>query len=311
MTQPRYPIYIISKGRWETRMTAKTMEEMNCDYKIVIEQQEYDNYAAVINPKKILVLPFSNLGLGGIPARNWVWEHSINQGHKKHHILDDNIRYFYWVMRNTKLRVQSTVPFRVLEDYTDRFTNVKMSGFNYRYFAPADTAKLPITHNTRVYSTILLDNSIDQRWRVLEFDGKPAPYNEDTDLSLNILKAGHCTMLFNSFVSGKMTTGIMKGGNTEEVYKYGDKEKFDNRYKFAACLANAHPDVVSVVKKHGRWHHQVDYRPFEKNRLILKPGIEIPRGINNYGLKLVHVNDDQVPQGIIPEDNIKKYLSIR
>lgn len=311
MILPKYPIFILSKGRWESRMTARTLEEMNCPYKIVIEEQEYDNYAAVIDPKKILVLPFSNLGLGGIPARNWIWEYSIAQGDKKHHILDDNVRYFYWVMRNTKLRVQSTVPFRVLEDYTDRFTNVKMSGFNYRYFAPADTAKAPVTFNTRVYSTILLDNSIKERWRVLSFDGKPAPYNEDTDLSLNILKAGHCTMLFNSFVSGKTSTGVMKGGNTQEVYKYGDNEQYDNRYKFAASLAQAHPDVTTVVKKHGRFHHQVDYRPFENNKLILKPGIEIPRGVDNYGLKLVRVNDDQVPQGIVKMDDIQQQLCIR
>lgn len=51
------------------------LEEMNANYRIVIEPQEYDDYASVISPNKILVLPFSNLGLGSIPARNWVWEH--------------------------------------------------------------------------------------------------------------------------------------------------------------------------------------------------------------------------------------------
>jgi hypothetical protein len=37
----------------------------------------------------------------------------------------------------------------------------------------------------------------------------------------------------------------------------------------------------------GRWQHQVDYRPFKKNRLILKEGVEIPEGVNNYGMVLV------------------------
>ena len=59
---PKFPIYIISKGRWETRMTSKALEKMGVPYSIVIEPQEYDNYASVIDPKKILVLPFSNLG---------------------------------------------------------------------------------------------------------------------------------------------------------------------------------------------------------------------------------------------------------
>lgn len=69
---PKYPIYVISKGRWESRLTSKALEQLHVPYHIVIEPQEYDNYAEVIAPEKIYVLPFSNLGQGGIPARNWV-----------------------------------------------------------------------------------------------------------------------------------------------------------------------------------------------------------------------------------------------
>jgi hypothetical protein len=77
---PRYPIYIISKGRWESRQTSKALEKMKVPYRIVVEPQEFDRYAEVIAREKILVLPFSNLGQGSIPARNWVWEHSISEG---------------------------------------------------------------------------------------------------------------------------------------------------------------------------------------------------------------------------------------
>ena len=69
---PKYPVYIISKGRWESRLTAKALEAMRVPYRIVVEPQEYDKYAAVIPERKILRLPFSNLGQGSIPARNWV-----------------------------------------------------------------------------------------------------------------------------------------------------------------------------------------------------------------------------------------------
>lgn len=31
------------------------------------------------------------------------------------------------------------------------------------------------------------------------------------------------------------------------------------------------------------------YRPFRNNRLIRKPGVEIPEGINEYGMKLVKI----------------------
>ena len=84
LMNPEYPMYIISKGRWETRLTSKALERMNVPYHIVVEPQEYELYAAVIDPKKILTLPFSNLGQGSIPARNWVWEHSISVGALKH-----------------------------------------------------------------------------------------------------------------------------------------------------------------------------------------------------------------------------------
>lgn len=105
MKQTKYPIYIISKGRHESRLTAKALEDIGINYRIVIEAQEFDDYASVIDEAKILVLPFSNLGQGSIPARNWVWEHSISEGHKRHWILSpciqhrDNIGLFFYNMR--------------------------------------------------------------------------------------------------------------------------------------------------------------------------------------------------------------------
>ena len=87
----KYPIYIVSKGRWDSRLTAKALERLQISYYIVIEPQEYSNYSAVISSKKILVLPFSNLGKGSIPARNWIWEHARSANFDRHWILDDNI----------------------------------------------------------------------------------------------------------------------------------------------------------------------------------------------------------------------------
>ena len=121
---PKYPVYIISKGRWESRLTSKALEMMRVPYNIVIEPQEYDDYAAVINPEKILTLPFSNLGQGSIPARNWVWEHSIEQGAERHWILDDNLRGFYRWHNNCSVPVETGTTFKVIEDFTDRYENI-------------------------------------------------------------------------------------------------------------------------------------------------------------------------------------------
>ena len=42
---PKYPIYIISKGRWQKRQTSKALEIMKVPYKIVVEPQEYEKYS--------------------------------------------------------------------------------------------------------------------------------------------------------------------------------------------------------------------------------------------------------------------------
>jgi hypothetical protein len=118
----------------------------------------------------------------------------------------------------------------------------------------------------------LIKNDIPYRWR--------GRYNEDTDLSLRVLKDGWCTVLFNAFLAGKVTTMRMTGGNTDELYQD------DGRKKMAEELVEQHPDVAKVVWKFNRWHHQVDYSSFKKNELIRKDNQTIPSGINNYGMVL-------------------------
>jgi len=289
---PKYPIYIISKGRWESRQTSKAFEKLNIPYHIVVEPQEYDNYASVIDPKKILVLPFSNLGKGSIPARNWVWQHSIEQGAKRHWIFDDNILAFYRLNRNKRIYVDSGTIFRCVEEFVDRYENVGMAGFNYMTFAPARQVMPPFRLNTRIYSMILLDNSVEHRWR--------GRYNEDTDLSIRILKSGMCTVLFNAFLGDKTATMTMKGGNTDELYVQNDE--MDGRYLMAKSLQDQHPDIVKITQKWDRWQHHVDYTPFKRNKLVKKQAIVIKEGVDNFGMVLKRVED-------LEEENIPSVIT--
>jgi hypothetical protein len=268
---PRYPVYIISKGRSDSRLTSKALELINVPYHIVIEKQEYGLYAEHIHPSKILVLPFSNLGKGSIPARNWVWCHSLKRGAKRHWIIDDNIYYFCRLNRNTKIRVDSGTIFRCAEDFTDRYENVALSGFNYQWFAPARTKQPAFRVNRRIYSCILVNNHIEHRWR--------GRYNEDTDLSLRVMLDGWCTILFQAFLADKVTTMTMKGGN-EEIYANG-------RLEFVKSLMKQHPYLVTHVNRYGRDHHHVNYDYFRKNKLKLKKNLNILEGINNYGMILI------------------------
>ena len=109
---------------------------------------------------------------------------------------------------------------------------------------------------------MLIQNSIpnlQEKWR--------GTYNEDTDLSLRILKLGYPTLLFNCFLCNKKPTLSCKGGNTSSIYKA------DGLQKKVDSLIEQHPDVVKQTnKKHtdGRSHHNVDYKPFAKNEMKIK-----------------------------------------
>jgi hypothetical protein len=265
---PKYPVYIVSKGRWKSRLTAKALMKRNIPFHIVIEPQEYEQYAAVIPAEKILVLPFSNLGQGSIPARNWIWEHALSTGARRHWILDDNIRSFFVFHRNRFYETKDGVTFRAIEEWVDVHENVVIAGPQYEMFVSRVERVPAITLNTRVYSCILIDNSIPYRWR--------GRYNEDTDLCLRVLKDGYCTALFNIFPAKKAETMSMRGGNTDELYQG------NGRLIMALSLMQQHPDVVDVSFKWGRYQHKVDYSRFANNRPILKAKVNAPR------IKLYH-----------------------
>ena len=274
---PEYPIYILSKGRWESRLTVKTLENKNVPFRVVVEPDEYKEYARVISAQKILTLPdnFSELKQGSIPVRNWIWEHSIKEGWEKHWLIDDNIRDFFRLNLNRRIPVGSGTIFKCAEDFTGRYTNVAFSGFNYSGFAKDRNENIsPYILNTRVYSTTLINNAIPYRWR--------GRYNEDTDICLRALKDGWCTIQFNAFLAEKTTTMRMKGGNTDTIYNTGDERK-----EFAESLSKQHPDVARVVWKFDRWHHQVDYSPFKRNKLKRSAETIVKEGVNNYGMELV------------------------
>lgn len=287
---PKYPIYIVSKGRWETRLTSKALERINVPYYIVVEEHEWDEYARVIGPEKVLVLPLEFLrdydtcddvgkarGKGPGAARNFCWEHSLSMGAIRHWVMDDNIASFNRLNRNLMVKVTSGAIFRAAEDFVDRYHNVAIAGFNYDFFAKAKEPLPAFVMNTRIYSCLLIDNSLPMRWR--------GRYNEDTDLSLRVLKAGQCTVQFNAFLQEKATTQTMKGGNTDEFYaKEGTLPKSE-------MIAKLHPDVAEVVWRFNRWHHHVDYTPFKRNALIRREDVAIPEGNNEYGMVLKDIRE--------------------
>ena len=285
---PRYPIYIVSKGRWKNRLTSKALNVMGIPYKIVVEQDQLPMYQAEVGADRCLVLPqryldeydtCDDLGdsksKGPGAARNFVWDHATELGSKRHWVMDDNLDAFHRLNRNIKRESDTPAIFAAMEDFVDRYENVPVAGPNYYSFVKSSDGVPAFVTNTRIYSCLLIQNDAPYRWR--------GRYNEDTDLSLRVLKDGLCTIQFNAFLQGKVTTQRMKGGNTDEFYALeGTKAK-------SQMLADLHPDVAKVVWRFNRWHHHVDYKPFYRNRLIKREDVVVSEKVNNYGMGLVDV----------------------
>jgi hypothetical protein len=272
---PEYPVFVPTKGRYKTPYTINVLEQLKVPYTAVIEEPEYKQYLAVVKSGKVLVLPHKDKGL--TVTRNWIWDYAEQELKTPYFwTIDDNIRWFYRLHNNMKWRVTSGTFLRVIEDFAERYENLYISGMNYEMFVPRKRKKPPITFNTRIYSNMLIKTDIS--YRNVTF------YNDDTDLCLRVLKGGHCTALFNAFLADKIATMQVKGGMTDYY------EQTQKRREFVEELKAAHPDIVQLVWKFNRWHHQVDYRPFKNNKLIRKPGIKIPDEPNEYGMKLVRID---------------------
>lgn len=241
-----------------------------------------------IDKKKILVLDkkfqedydeYDQKGFykskGSGPARNMAWAHALDNGHKFEWTMDDNIRGFWRFNKNQKIRCTDATFFRCMEDFVDRYENIAMAGPHYLSFFPRKTKwTKPFYLNSRIYSCNLIRTDLPYRWR--------GRYNEDTDLSLRMLKDGWCTILFSAFLQEKMVTQAVKGGNTDEIYKDGTLNK-------SRMIVHMHPDCVKLSWKYGRWHHHADYDRF-KQRPRLKKDTKIESGVNNYGMRVVRLS---------------------
>ena len=281
--QSQYPIYIPTYKRFETSYTARTLEDLKIDknYMMVIrnDKSEIDNYNTCIKNfdlkhAKLLIIPDDfykeqeELGNDySVIPRNYIYKHAIESGFSHHWCLDDNIKGFFRKNKGNVLPFIDTMfPLYFVEEYIKKYANVFQAGIQYRHLSFPMMYRPPIILNNRVYSCILIKHIDGFRWR-----GK---YNEDTDLSIRLLKSGYATMTFQNVLCGKQTTSSVKGGNTDDIYKTED-----GYLKKANAIVEWHPDVTKFAIRYGHPHHFVDYRAFECNDL----------GATNYKMKLPQI----------------------
>jgi len=280
MIKPRFPIYIPSYDRWQKgrHPTMEALDEMEVPYKIVVRAEEYEKYIKVFGKEKVLKCPqkfideyetCDDLGesksKGSGPQRNYGGYHSKEHGYDYHWIMDDNIDGFFLYKDNRQIKLNSGAFFRIMENFVLKYKNIGMAGPQYKLFIPRKAKVAPLIFNTRIYSCNLINNNTPWKWR--------GRYNEDTIFSLDLLKDGYCTVLFNILLQNKTPTQIIKGGNTEILYGKGT-------YTKSQLLKDAHPDVTEVKFKFHRWHHEVDYSIFKQIKLIPQDEDKLPSDIN-------------------------------
>jgi len=281
--QNKYNIFVISKGRWDKRLTSSWLNKYGIKHYLVIEDCEKEKYEKTTkDDEHVTLLSMSpekdNLGKGSIPVRNFVDDYCRKNKEKKYWLMDDNMNGFYMFHKNCRREIRSPVFLRICEEFSDRYSNLYLSGLQYLSFLPEISRNRGLVlKNTRIYSCMLISIKLKDKLDGVLWRGR---YNEDTDLSLRLLKKGYPTILHQQFLTNKQTTMSCKGGNTDSIYQ-GDglQRKVDS-------LIEQHPDVVKQCFKFKKVHHQVDYKPFKDNKLKERKNKQIPKEYNNWGLKI-------------------------
>jgi hypothetical protein len=248
-----FPIYIISKGRAYNPLTAKNFLREGLDFYIAVEPQEYNDYVTAVGEKYVLKLPFSNLGVGSYPARNFCWEHSKLNGFEYHWLFDDNItNWAKWIDGKRKKWNDINTALKFVEVLTEKH-KIDILGFEEPNFV-VKPPKKPFKFNCHVYSAMLIKNNLPYRWRL--------KYNEDVDLCLQVLHNGGTTASCVYYMADKVSTAMkMKGGNQTELYKGNSPIK--NLLK-AKTLEAVWPQYAKTVIRFGRHHHLIDWKIFKK-----------------------------------------------
>jgi len=287
MKQPKYPIYIPSKGRVSNPLTIRLLLKDDIPFRVAVEPQEAAAYETLVGKDRLFVLPKDNQGL--IYSRNCIRADAVTQGAERHWQWDDDIRKMYRLYRGRRIQCSPSVAIAALEDFTDRYENIGISSFNSCFFIPArrgiiEFAPPPFSLNFRCYTCFLMQNSLPCRWRF--------KYNEDTDMTLQVLALGLCTVMFNAFLIDPMDTNANatgQGKNSKNMGGQATVYEGDGRLQMARQLERVWPGVVTTRRRFGRPQHRVNWKRFDQP-LIRRKDIDwdsLERGgVDEMGMQL-------------------------
>lgn len=228
-----FHIYIPSKGRADNCLKALVLREQGIAFTLVVEPQDYEAYSKRFGNDSVHEIKENDQGIAYV--RNQCKLLSEKRGEPFHWQIDDNIKSFRIRRDNKNVISEAAQIFAQVRDYFLAHRNVSMCCLRHVMYAWSQ--KDSVSYNQCMYSAFLMKNQIPCEFR----DGTI----EDADFTLQALMKGGCTVIFNRLLMEKVTTGVMKGGNTE--VSHGG----DGRLRRAQKLCKDWPGGFSIVYKNG------------------------------------------------------------
>lgn len=234
----KYPINILSYGRYNENKTSKFLLKCKIEHYIFVENCEYDlyinEYYNKLNQEEQNLVNIINtnndfhlLNLGGSPVRNYILDFWLNRNFKdidRIWLLDDNINYYNRYNKGNKNKIYSDLIFSSIEKYIESYDNVGVCSHNLNNHINAEESRPIIVKNGKHYSSMLL--LTDKQFR---FKHK---YNEDVLISIDYIVSGKLNFCFNHLLFDKDTSGTERGGNTDTIYKNGSNEGYIDKYDY-------------------------------------------------------------------------------
>lgn len=292
---PRWPIFIPSRGRAGICYAPRELDRIGVPYRLIVEDHEHDTYAAIYGESRVLVLPqryideyesgdpegdAAGLPLGPGCPRNYAWDIAQEEGAAWHWCIDDNVRYWARMDGNHFFMAGDGWIFAAMEDHASRYLNVGLAAPEYNMHQPARNRwPRPFRTNRRTMSTHLVRTELPLRWRFR--------YNDDIDFSIRVLEAGWCIINYVAFTQGKLGTQHTPGGSTDTIYAGGT-------YRKTMCLVEAWPAIVKPVTRWGRPHHVVDWSRYDGMHPVKDPNWQPPPE-GTYATKIVQRIDPRDP----------------
>lgn len=259
---PRFPVYIVSFNRYEHCFyTVKNLEKMKVKYYICIQKSQQIDYKQMLDDNNFIhcldLVLSKDTNDGGYIQRNKCMDHAEKNNFEKCWILDDNINGWDYLNEGSH-KITNGWCFSNIEQLIDNIKEpIAIFSHSYNFDIRKNNIYAPLQVNRKNYSSLLLnldllkDNNI--KWRL--------KYNEDVDLTLQVLNKKLFTLSSNYIVCNKLPTLSCKGGNTTSIYDKG--RKFDDKLNtlFDTWKNTKISKFIKKIVKHKdkRDHHLVEY----------------------------------------------------